>query len=324
MRGLLRRAAGSHAVRLAITAAILAWLSTRIDMGAAVRAVVAIDPVALALVLGLVALDRSVMIWRWVLLLRAIGSPLTLATASHIFLVSSFVGSFLPAGVGGDAARAWSLARHTATRADAVASVAVDRLLGLLSLAVMGVAGLAAWSSAAGDVTRVALSVALLGAACLAVFWSDRLLRAVVPAHHYDGPLAAGLLQLADAVGHYRRHRGTLVVVLLWSLAVQVLRITQAYYLGEGLGLDVPFSYYLLFMPVGLLLLLLPVSVSGFGVPQGAIVWLLAPAGVPATQAFALSTLIILTGLAGNLPGLILWLGAGSGTKPPADVESGT
>jgi hypothetical protein len=75
-----------------------------------------------------------------------------------------------------------------------------------------------------------------------------------------------------------------------------------------GLGLTVPFRYYLLFMPIGLLLLLLPVSISGFGLPQGVIVWLLRPMNVPDERSFALSTLIVLTGLAGNLPGLALWL----------------
>ncbi|MGH6928899.1 MAG: hypothetical protein ACREEV_11320, partial [Dongiaceae bacterium] len=64
----------------------------------------------------------------------------------------------------------------------------------------------------------------------------------------------------------------------------------------------------LLFMPLGLLMLLLPISVSGFGLPQGVIVWLLRPMAVPDEQSFALSTLIVLTGLAGNLPGLWLWL----------------
>ena len=106
----------------------------------------------------------------------------------------------------------------------------------------------------------------------------------------------------------YRDHRGALALVMAWSLAVQVLRITQAYLLGLGLGITVPFRYYLLFMPIGLLMLLLPISVSGFGVPQGVIVWLLRPMGVADAVAFALSTLIVLTGLAGNLPGLWLWL----------------
>lgn len=323
MTRVLRQIARSQAARLAVTAAILAWLATRIDMPAAAQAVLGVDGRFLALVLGLVALDRAVMIWRWVLLLRAIGSPLSLADAARIFLVSSFVGSFLPAGVGGDAARAWSLARHTATTADAVASVAVDRLLGLISLALMGLVGVSGWASGSG-LTRVSLAVAVLGAGCVAVFWMDRVLRAVVPARHHESRLAQPLLRLGDAVSRYRTHRRMLVTVMAWSIAVQVLRITQAFYLGAGLGLTVPFRYYLLFMPVGLLLLLLPVSVSGFGVPQGVIVWLLAPVGVPAPAAFALSTLIILTGLAGNLPGLVLWLRAAGDSTAGTDVESRT
>ena len=99
-------------------------------------------------------------------------------------------------------------------------------------------------------------------------------------------------------------------LVLGLSLAVQCLRIAQAWLLGVGLGIVVPFSYYLLFMPIGLLALLLPVSVGGLGVPQGVIVWLLHPRGVPDAQSFALATLIVLTGFAGNLPGMLLYLGS--------------
>ena len=121
-------------------------------------------------------------------------------------------------------------------------------------------------------------------------------------------PFTRRLLAVSDAVSRYRGRGGVLVHVLLWSFAVQLLRITQAYLLGLGLGIVVPFRYYLVFMPIGLLMLLLPISVSGFGLPQGVIVWLLRPVGVPDEQSFALSTLIVLTGLAGNAPGLWLWL----------------
>ena len=74
-----------------------------------------------------------------------------------MFLVSSFVGSFLPAGIGGDAARAWSLAQITSRAGEALASVMVDRLLGVLSLAAMGVAGVLAWTPAAAAIGRVVL-----------------------------------------------------------------------------------------------------------------------------------------------------------------------
>ena len=88
---------------------------------------------------------------------------------------------------------------------------------------------------------------------------------------------------------------------------MQLLRVLQAYLLGLGLGVEVTLGYYFVFMPVGLLMLLLPVSVAGFGLPQGVIVWLLRPQGVPGSLALALSTLIVLTGLAGNLPGAWLY-----------------
>lgn len=309
MAALLWRAAASWPVRLALTLAILAWLGTRFDMTEALRAVVAVDGAYLALVLGLVAVDRLVMIWRWVLLLRASGVPVQAPQAARIFLVSSFVGSFLPAGVGGDAARTYAVAQHTTQGSEALATVAVDRLLGMLSLATMSLVGLVAWTPGAGSVGRVALAAAVMTGACTAVFWADRLVGAVMPERHRHGALGRRLVRVSEAVGRYRNRGGVLLHVMVWSLVVQVLRITQAYLLGRGLGIGVPFPYYLLFMPVGLLMLMLPISVSGFGVPQGVIVWLLQPAGVAAPQSFALSTLIVVTGLAGNLPGLVLWLG---------------
>jgi len=301
-------------VRLAITAAILAYLSTGIDMGAAARAVASISQPHVWAVLGLVAIDRAVMILRWILLLRASGIAISTAGATRLFLVSSFVGSFLPAGVGADAARAYGLARENTSGSEALASVAVDRLLGVQSLVLMAFVGLLLWPTNQRDWWLPAMAGATV-AGSFSLLWADVWLRWLIPTHRHEGFFTRRILRLTDAVSRYRDRRGVLLHVMAWSIAVQLLRITQAYILGLGLGMTVPFSYFLLFMPLALLLLLLPISVSGFGLPQGAFVWLLAPQGVPSEQAFALSTLIVLTGLAGNLPGLFLWLGR----RPPAD-----
>jgi len=293
-------------LRLAITAIILAILARGIDVGASAHAIAAIDLRYLALVLGLVAIDRSVMIWRWILLLRSSGIHITKAAAARLFLVSSFVGSFLPAGVGADAARAYGLSRETTSGSEALASVAVDRVLGVMSIIVMAMVGVVAWKPAQ-DI-RLILAIFALMVACRAFFFASWWIRKVVPNRFHDHGIVRRLLRLGDALERYRGRRKVLVRVMAWSIVVQVLRITQAYYLGVGLGLTVPYSYFLLFMPLGLFMLLLPISISGFGVPQGVIVWLLRPMGVPDPQSLALATLIILTGLAGNLPGLLLWL----------------
>jgi glycosyltransferase 2 family protein len=304
----LALAASSLWFRLLVTAAILGYLASQIDLTAAAAAVMSVSRTHLAAVLGLVAIDRMVMIWRWVLLLRASDVEITTARAASIFLTSSFVGSFLPAGVGGDLARAYRLSRATAAGSEAVASVAIDRLLGILSLLVMGIIGLVAWTPEVSAEPRAILGIILLAAISAGAFYADRLVRGTLPKALHQSIVGRRLFELGDAVARYRDRRSVLLQVFGWSMVVQVLRITQAYLLGLGLAIAVPFRYYLLFMPVGLLMLLLPISISGFGLPQGVIVWLLRPMGVPDEQSFALSTLIVLTGLAGNLPGLVLWL----------------
>jgi uncharacterized membrane protein YbhN (UPF0104 family) len=302
--------------RLGLTLAILAWLATRLDFTEALRAIANVDPLALLVVAMLVALDRVVMIWRWVLLLRATGAPVTTGAAARIFLVSSFVGSFLPAGVGGDAARAWQLSRHTARGHEAIASVAVDRLLGVLAIVALGAAGtFAAAHLLPAEARRPLLAMAAFAAiAAIGLLWVDVLVARLVPARWQSSRPGHRLGAITATMGEYRARPRVLASVLALSFAVQLLRIAQAYGLGIGLGLTVPFRYYLAFMPVGLLMLLLPISVSGFGLPQGVIVWLLRPQGVPDAQSFALSTLIVLSGLAGNLPGAWLYL-----TRPTAE-----
>jgi glycosyltransferase 2 family protein len=306
--GNLRKVVGSWWVRLAITVAILVYLASALDMRAATLAVLRVDLTYLAVVLLLVALDRAVMILRWVLLLRSSGSEIGVPAAARIFLISSFVGSFLPAGVGGDVARAYGLSRATRDSAEALASVAIDRVLGIVALLAMGVVGLLATATAVSD-WRVAAGAALLLTSSLAILWADRVLGALVPASMLGGHLAARLVSTGAALSRYRTRPLTLVHVFAWSIVVQLLRLVQAYFLGLGVGILVPFRYYLVFMPVGFLMLLLPISVSGFGAPQAMIVWLMQPLGVADEQSFALSTLIVLTGLAGNLPGLVLWMG---------------
>lgn len=297
-------------VRAGLTAAILAYLLREIDARATLAAMLHADPRALVAVAVLVLVDRGVMIWRWLLLLRASGTRISTREASHIFLVSSFVGSLLPAGVGGDAARAYALGQRTAQRGAAVASVAIDRMLGVIAIALMGALGVALYTTSHTDaeVGRLAIGIAVLAlAGSVAACWADRWIRWLPERLWHVTPVRL-TLRIADGLAAYRRTPGTLVLVFLLSVAVQVLRVVQAYGLGLGLGIDVPFSYYLVFMPIGLLLLLLPVSISGFGLPQSAIVWMLRPLGVPDALSLALATLIIVSGLFGNLPGAWLYL----------------
>jgi uncharacterized membrane protein YbhN (UPF0104 family) len=186
----------------------------------------------------------------------------------------------------------------------------VDRLLGVSALLTLGVMGLALGTPDVElPLARLVAGLSLAAAAALCVsFWADRLVRLALPEWLQRTPLGQWLVPVADGIGRYRGRRRVLASVFGLSLLVQWLRIIGVFLLGTGLGLDVGLSYYLIFMPIALLLFMLPLSVAGIGLPQGAIVWLLGQVGVPYASSFALSTLVVAVGMLGTLPGLWLYL----------------
>jgi hypothetical protein len=88
---------------------------------------------------------------------------------------------------------------------------------------------------------------------------------------------------------------------------VQIIRTIQAYFLATGLGIGVPLTTYFAFIPIILLVMLLPVTFNGIGTSQAAFVWFFARVGVAAGPAFALSVLFVALGIVGNLPGGVLY-----------------
>jgi hypothetical protein len=272
-------------------------------------------PILVAVLLVLV--DRTLMAYRWLVLLRPFSGPdgPRFGAVMRIFFVSTFVGTFLPASVGGDAVRAYALARERVDASAAVASVLMDRMLGVLSILVMAVVGLAFAQQMARDpmvLTALAVTAIVCALTAIVVF-SVRAERLVQQGAEWL-PWEAGralIVRLVSAMQVYAHRHGDLANVLLGSIGVQLLRIVQAYYLGLGLGIAQPITTYLAFIPVILLVMLLPVTINGLGTSQLAFVWAFAQAGVPGAQSFPLSVLFVALGVVGNLPGGLLYATGG-------------
>ena len=254
------------------------------------------------------------MAYRWLTLLLAARSGSAgrrLSTVMRIFFVSTFVGTFLPASVGGDAVRAYGLSKEGVGGVDAVASVLMDRLLGVVSILIVAVAG----AVLARDLIDIRalfpalalLTLALRGGAC----------RRLQPTRGGRGCSDCWRSCRADerpASGWSPRFSGTptyhvpMANVLLCSIAVQVLRVLQTYCLGLALGLAVPLGVYFALVPIILLIVLMPITINGIGTTQAGFVWLFGRAGVASAPAFALSVLFLAIAVVGNLPGGLLYL----------------
>jgi uncharacterized protein (TIRG00374 family) len=302
----------SRVLRLSVAVGLTAYIVWKAHPRAVLEATRGADLIWIAYAVLLVLVDRALNAWRWIELLVALspGSRPPFSTVLRIFFVSTFVGSFLPS-VGGDVYRAYSLSRCDVRLSESAASVLMDRVLGVLSMVILSAVALAAAPEVPRD-SWAGVSLATAGAGCLVAAVVVFSSRAAATIHDAASRLPWPRLRrvtstLTDAIRRYAHHHGELLRVLVASVMVQALRVLQAFCLGRALGIDVPIGMFFVFVPIAVLMMQLPITVSGLGVAQGAFVLLFGQAGVPAAQATALSLLFIALGFLGNLPGALLY-----------------
>ena len=174
-----------------------------------------------------------------------------------------------------------------------------------------------------GDLVPVLFLTALGSVATAVMLFSPtaagltrRLLNATLPVR-----FSAMADRLLTAMIEHGASGRTMAVVLVESVGVQLLRITQAFVVGSALGLTTAFPAYLALVPLALLVLLLPVSVGGMGTGQAAFMLLFSRVGVSGADAFTLGTLLLFLGMLGSLPGGLVYAWKGCGFRRPANPE---
>lgn len=317
-----------HVIRLMVAAILTAVVLWKSDPAAVWHAIAGAHWPDVYVAVALVVFDRALMACRWLLLLH----PLThhshppVRAVMRIFFVSTFVGTFLPVSVGGDAVRSYILTRHDVSPGVSLASVFMDRMLGVLSILLMAVASLFFARNLASD-PLIITALVLTGAVCLLTAVAVYSPATAITLHDLLRKLSFKRLtrigrELLDAIQRYGWYHKDLSIVLAGSVLVQVLRIVQAYFLGRALGIEVPLTTYFAFIPFILLVMLLPITVNGIGTSQAAFVWFFQQAGVARPSAFALSVLFVALGIVGNLPGGILYAMGERDTRQEPAVSS--
>ena len=249
---------------------------------------------------------------RWIDLLVALtpGSRPPFSRVLRIFFVSSFVSNFIPS-VAADMYRAYALARCDVHLAESTASVLMDRVLGVLSMVIVAACALPfARDLGVARGLLLGLAIAFVGCAIAGVIvFSERAAAAFVRTMTMI-PLDVvrrAAESLTAAVRRYSRHHAALVRVLIMSIAVQAIRVIQAWCLGEALGIDLPLLVYFAAVPVIVLIMQVPVTINGLGTTQVAFVALLGANGADPARVTALSLLFLALGAIGTVPGGILY-----------------
>ncbi|HEX3621939.1 MAG TPA: lysylphosphatidylglycerol synthase transmembrane domain-containing protein [Acidimicrobiales bacterium] len=230
---------------------------------------------------------------RWAQVLQALELPAELPRLVSHTLAGMFVSNFLPSTVGGDVLRVTRLSASNGQRHASVASVVVERLTGFFVLPFISLVALVGNPTLLhlGQASRLALTVSIGTLAALAAI----LLIVSSPA---VGDRLAGhrwlafLTSVQVGLARMRRDPSAALAVLVSALAYQLTMVAGAWMAGHALGIHVGWSAMMAFVPVVAVAQVLPISVSGLGLREGALVLLLVPLGVASGQAVALGLLL--------------------------------
>ncbi len=322
--------------KIAITVGLIAYVFSKVNFKAVAASLAAANPWLILLALGFYLAAITINGLKWDVLLQALGVRVPFRAVMQFMFVGFFFNSVLPANIGGDVMRGYGMARYTDRTADAAVSVVVDRIVGLLAYmstaAVTAIVVVRLMDHAELQWLFNLALVALIGVlAALAIMLSRRL-RLQIGRVFQLGPLTR-LAPIYDGVSAaldaYRFRYRALFIAFLWGLCGLMAANVVNWLLFEAVGGGVPFVDVMLFNPLIGLVLLVPISVGGHGVIQGAYPFFYGLLGVPVEQAVAVSVLMSFVIIMGSLPGGVLWLrirraGNGHSSPSPTNLAAGS
>ena len=181
----------------------------------------------------------------------------------------------------------------------------MDRLFGMMGLVFLVVASLPLLfelvndSIARSGVLFIALSISL---GLLFIFFTDKL-----PGNFSHLRVIRGFYSLSQEGRHCisKNYNGLIIIII--SILIHLISVVAVMTMAIGLDINVEWGGFLLMVPLVGLIMVIPISIAGWGVREGVMVVGFGYLGVAPEAALALSILYGLLMLVVALPGGIVW-----------------
>jgi hypothetical protein len=316
-------------LKIAISLMLVAGLFYFLDLASLATALKNIDTRLLLVAFLMVICNRVLMPVKWNLLLRARGIHVSNWTAVRMYTLSSFLGLVLPPTVGADSVRSYYMKKEGIKLSDTVASILIERILGLVVLLGFTIASfvLLVHLLRSGDIDvatftalLTVLSVIMLAAVYLSFTPLFQRLASKFAVRLQGTRLsraATGIDSLVQAYQEYRHQKSVLMVFSALTVVELSIVILRSYVVALSLGVDLSIAVFFAFLPLVTLLNRMPISFDGFGINEALFVYFLALFGVPPEQGFLIGLINHLLFIIGILPGGLFYVQAGRDRPRP-------
>ena len=318
-------------LRIALSIALVLVLFTYVVDGHEVlRVLHRFETKYLVLALIVVTLDRVLMTYKWILLLRAQGYRLPLLQGVMIYCTSMVWGLALPATVGADAIRAVMVTKRGFNGTDVVTSIVIERMVGFVLALALGLVSLAVLRGlgvldARFDIALYLGVAMLIGVTALMISALNQTLVSEVvaqlPRAVRDSKIMSYLDRFAAAYRSLGGARSTIAQFSALTVLEQLFSVILPWTLAKGLGVDVDLLLMLGVLPISTLISRLPISFDGLGVYEAVFVGLLVLAGIDAAAALAMAISGRIIQLFAFLPWWVAYVARSGAMRPPAATK---
>ncbi len=294
-------------LRMVISLGLLAFLLARVGVRETWESLETANMGYLLAVFLLYLLSTVLRSYRWRIFLDAQGVRASLPKLISLYLIGVFFNLVLPSGFGGDVVRIYELSQYSSHTASSITTVFMDRLSGFLALFIMATVALAfSYQLVPYEVRATIIFIFLASLVGTGALFSRSFWRRLKGLSILSSLTQRGVVkELYLSAQSYTLT--PFVQAISLSLAFNTLLVFMNYLVALSFGVRISFWYFLLFIPIISFLLVLPVSLSGLGVREGAYIYLFGRVGVPSSSALAISLSIYVVTVATGLIGALIY-----------------
>jgi uncharacterized protein (TIRG00374 family) len=211
---------------------------------------------------------------RWFYLVRVIEPAFRFSATVLLGLIGMVFNLMIPGAVGGDLIKAAYLGRMRIKKTQAIASMVIDRILGLFGLFILAsVAGGFAWRLATDDVRKLIIAAwvaAGLGAVALLVIFSQVLTRMFPRLSREHSRLSLIVSELREMSTTYRGRLDVVLVATVLSVCNHGLNVVAFYLVGRMLFPSMPTTLvqHFLMGPLTLFTMAVPLPFGALGLSE--------------------------------------------------------
>ncbi len=290
-RGLFKRI--QPLLRIIISLILFFFLFKRLERATLWDTLISIPIYFWALSFFIYLISQIISTIRWWIILKEMRLSGEWLEFAIIYFKGIFFNLFLPTSIGGDLYKIHTISKKN-HRFQAVLSVFQDRLMGLISLCLIGMISANLMLSNIPESLWIILNILALLSLLMIIF-----LKIYKKIFH--------ILGLKDRNPRLITVNNTnpFLKILSLSFLIQFGSILSVVIIGKGLSLNIPIGYYFIALPLITLLTLLPITFNGIGIREYAFIYLFGLRRISAEDAMAMSLLFfsvqILTGIIGGI-----------------------